>query len=414
MNESTPEEQVAAPASRHSSGVCTLLACADPYRVGVTAQALAGLYPRVETAGNGRDLDELALELCPDLVILDRLLPGSDTAEVISKLVGELPDVMVVVLTEQESYEECLRFYRAGARGYLDMGLEPSVLVEEIDELLHAHQTRRTKRYQARGAHHPGIWAFCGASDGDGRTSLVLSAAWELARHGEKVAVLDLDLLFGDLAFFLGVPRVRPDLSSLLEEELFLEPRIMRQHVRVHPSGIHLYPAPFSTTDAAAVNSDRLEQLVEALPRHYDHVLLDLPCGLPDEMAPILRRADLVMLVGGASLRSLKDMLVLERLMAANGIRQSRVRGLLTKLDEAGEIEPVLKRNTWIEFGLPKRQQSLKASIEAGQPFPCTAPMDPYCIAVRRLVTIDIPNTIAAMERRVNDRRVEDRRRVDP
>ena len=398
MSQLTPDPVAATPA-RPPPGVCALLACADPYRVGVTAQALAEKFPRVETAGNGRDLQELALELRPDLVVLDRLLPGMNVVEAVAGLVRDLPDVMIVILTERESFEECLRFFRVGASGYLDLRHEPTVLVEEIAAMLRAHQGRRSRRHQARGPHHPGIWAFCGASDGDGRSSLLLSAAYELVRHGERVAVLDLDLLFGDLAFFLGLPRVRPDLSSLLEEGLFLEPRVIRQHVRMHNSGIHLFPAPFSTTDAAAVDAGRIEQLVEALPRHYDHVLLDLPCGFPDELAPVIRHADLVMVVGGASVRSLKDMIVLERLMAAHGIHGSRVRGLLTRLGDPAAIESILRRNPWIEFGLPPRAKSLKAAIEAGQPFPCLEPMDPYCVAVRDLVTRQIPEALAEIER---------------
>lgn len=383
------------PPARPAPGVCALFACADPYRVGATSQALAEYFPRVETAGNGRDLRELALELRPDLVVLDRLLPGSDVVETVTRLRSELPDVLVVVLTDRELFEEGLRFFRAGAGAYLSCHEEPSLLVGQIAPLMRDHRARSARRGRARGPHHPGIWAFCGASDGDGRSSLLLSSAYELARHGERVAVLDLDLLFGDLSFFLGLPRVQPDLASLLAEDLFLEPRVIAQHVRVHRSGLHLFPAPFSTADAAAIDAGRIHQLVEALPRHYDHVLLDLPSGFPAELAPVLRLADLVLIVSGATVRGLKDLLVLERLMAAHGIRGPRVRGLLTRLEDTAEIEPILERNPWIEFGLPPRQHSLKSSIEAGEPFPSQEPLDPYCIAVRRLVTLEIPEALA-------------------
>lgn len=84
--------------------------------------ALLGLEADLEVVGeadDGAQAVTLARELRPDLVLMDLRMPGTDGAEATARIVTELPDVRVLVLTTYETDTDILRAVEAGATGYL-------------------------------------------------------------------------------------------------------------------------------------------------------------------------------------------------------------------------------------------------------------------------------------------------------
>ncbi|HVV07785.1 response regulator transcription factor [Amycolatopsis sp.] len=90
---------------------------------------LLGLLPGVEIAGAAADGDQavaLALELRPDVVLMDLRMPRCDGIEATRRLGARAPEVRVVALTTYADDRSVLDALRAGARGYLtkDAGAE--------------------------------------------------------------------------------------------------------------------------------------------------------------------------------------------------------------------------------------------------------------------------------------------------
>ncbi len=73
----------------------------------------------VGEAGNGRDAIELALQLRPDVVIMDLQMPEMDGIAATRALRERLPDTRVIVLTSFLDDDHVLPAIRAGATGYL-------------------------------------------------------------------------------------------------------------------------------------------------------------------------------------------------------------------------------------------------------------------------------------------------------
>src|SRR5262249_46075717 len=83
---------------------------------------LLGMLPGIEVAGaavDGDDAVRQALELAPDVVLMDLHMPGCDGGEATRQLTRARPGVHIVVLTSYSDDESVLAALRAGARGFL-------------------------------------------------------------------------------------------------------------------------------------------------------------------------------------------------------------------------------------------------------------------------------------------------------
>ena len=97
---------------------------------------------RVETAANGSEgLDALHREL-PDLVVLDRMLPGVSGDEILKAIRSDstTKEVPVLVLTAKREQEDRIQGLELGADDYLTKPFSPRELVLRVDAILRRAQ----------------------------------------------------------------------------------------------------------------------------------------------------------------------------------------------------------------------------------------------------------------------------------
>jgi DNA-binding NarL/FixJ family response regulator len=105
----------------------------------------------VGEAGNGRRAVELAVQLRPDVILMDIRMPAGDGLEATREILGTsaLDAPRIIVLTTFELDEYIAAAIRAGASGFLVKDTEPAELVRAIrvvhdgDALLSPSVTRR-------------------------------------------------------------------------------------------------------------------------------------------------------------------------------------------------------------------------------------------------------------------------------
>ena len=86
----------------------------------------------VGEAEDGTQAVAMAVELAPDVVVMDLRMPGLDGIEATRRLLVAHPDTGVVVLTMFEDDESVFAAMRAGARGYLLKGAEQDEILRSI------------------------------------------------------------------------------------------------------------------------------------------------------------------------------------------------------------------------------------------------------------------------------------------
>ena len=95
----------------------------------------AGDFEVVGHAGDGEDAVRVALELTPDVVVMDVLLPVKDGIETCREIKGALPDTQVLILTASTGESDALDAVLAGASGYLPKDSDKERLLATVRDV---------------------------------------------------------------------------------------------------------------------------------------------------------------------------------------------------------------------------------------------------------------------------------------
>lgn len=95
---------------------------------------------------NGTEAIDLAGKLCPDIVLLDLVMPKMDGVEATSRIKATCPAARVIILTSFGEDDKVFPAIRAGAQGYLLKDIRPNELVQAVREA-----------YQGKTQLHPAI-----------------------------------------------------------------------------------------------------------------------------------------------------------------------------------------------------------------------------------------------------------------
>ena len=117
----------------------------------------------VAEAADGREAVSRAIDSRPDLVLMDIRMPVLDGIEATRRLLAEVPDARVLILTTFDLDEYIVDAFRAGASGFLLKTAPPHQLVaavrtvQEGDALLAPASTRKLIEQIARPPTAPAV-----------------------------------------------------------------------------------------------------------------------------------------------------------------------------------------------------------------------------------------------------------------
>ena len=132
---------------------------------------------------------------------------------------------------------------------------------------------------------------------GVGKTTLVACMAAAAARMGLRAAVLDLDLMFGNLHSLYAVDAPR-DLARIVADDGLRDEDVEGSAMRVGP-GLTLW-GPVADAERAELLGLPCEQLVGALRGLADVIIADTSVFWGDAVAAVVARCDRCLVVGGA------------------------------------------------------------------------------------------------------------------
>ena len=94
----------------------------------------------VGSVSNGKDAIQAALRLKPDLIFMDLVLRDMNGADATERILAQLPDTPVVILSASHTAEHIYRALRAGARGYVMKEGIGAELIQAVEAVLAGRQ----------------------------------------------------------------------------------------------------------------------------------------------------------------------------------------------------------------------------------------------------------------------------------
>lgn len=189
----------------------------------------------------------------------------------------------------------------------------------------------------------PVICAISG-SGGCGKSTIVATMAHASSLLGLRAAVLDLDLMFGNLYDLLGVDAQR-DMAALIEPSAagaLTELDIVATSMRVAP-GVTLW-GPVAAPEQAELMARPVELLLDVLRRESDVVFIDTSVFWGDAVAAAVAASDRCLVVGDAAVSSATSASRVIELASRVGVPRTRMSAVFNRFGARGADEDVAMR----------------------------------------------------------------------
>jgi pilus assembly protein CpaE len=274
----------------------------------------------------------------------------------------------------------------AGARDFLTKPPMGDELISAIRRAGAMAQSERAKTIQpqitpvvgnigpmhAYGGSRGKIVTIYSPKGGTGCTTLAVNLALTLHNEDTRVALVDGNLQFGDVAVFMNEQGKNTivDLAPRAEE---LDPEIVEEVMLKHAaSGLHILAAPSRPEYAEKVSSGQFTKVLEYLRQMYAYVIVDTATLLTDVTLAAIDASDLVVLVTTQDIPSIKNCRLFLDLSQTLGIERDRILFIMNRYDKRINITPDrvtenLKQE--VVSVIPLDEQTVTKAVNRGVPF---------------------------------------------
>lgn len=308
----------------------------------------------VGVARTGKEAIQLSQDLNPDVVLMDINMPDMDGISATEAIRAKQPAIQVIILSVQGDQNYMRRAMLAGARDFLTKPPMGDELISAIRRAGAMAQTERAKNVQipiapvagnmgpmvSYGAPKGKIVTIYSPKGGTGCTTLAVNLAITLNNEDTRVALVDGNLQFGDVAVFLNEQGKNTivDLAPRAEE---LDPEIVEDVMLKHAaSSLHVLAAPSRPEYAERVSSSQFAKVLEYLRQMYAYVIVDTASLLTDATLSAIDVSDLIVLVTTQDIPAIKNCRLFLDLSQTLGIERDRILFVMNRYDKRINITP--------------------------------------------------------------------------
>jgi len=331
----------------------------------------------IAEAANGEEAIFIVKELKPDIVLMDINMPVMDGIRATEEISLNVPESTVIIMSVQGETEYVRKAMTAGARDFLCKPFDIDELSETIIKTWNLELKRREKAsvFNQCDDLKPRVVTVFSTKGGVGKTTIAANLAVSLARKTKKrVALVDLDLQFGDVAVMLNVS-VKNTVSDLVKEFAQLDKALLDEYMVTHFSGVKVLPAPIKPEYAEYITGNHVEKIINTLRESFSYIIIDTAAGFHESVLTALDLSDRILLVSTLDLPSIKNIKTGLDVMETLHYPEEKIHIVINKASEQygikyRDFEDTLQKK--IKFFIPEDNQTVIASANKGLPFVMT------------------------------------------
>jgi pilus assembly protein CpaE len=339
----------------------------------------------VGAATNGEEGIQMALELQPDIVLMDINMPGVDGITASERISQQVHFCQIIMMSVQGEADYLRRSMLAGAREFLIKPFSSDELVSSIRRVYQLGATRRqsmpsmgqvpagTSAATLATPQEKGkIVTVFSAKGGVGCSTIAVNMAIALQQNAaSKVALVDTSLQFGDIGVLLNLyaSRTIADLVTHIDE---LDNELINDIFIAHSSGVKALLAPPRPEVADTVTPAIVVDVLERLRNMFDIIIVDTSSMLDDLVLSVLDISDKIIVVTTPEIPAIKNAKLLFEVTEALEYERERIMFILNKVDKrinirAEDIEANIKYK--LEAQLPLDERSVTTAVNQGVPY---------------------------------------------
>jgi len=249
-------------------------------------------------AGTPAKLTTLADEAVPDVLVVDQPRADEGELEGLERLGLLFPRMSFIVLSGDLSQDFLLRAMRAGVREVLSAVPQPAALAQALDRI--------AEKLGNQGGTNGKVLAFISCKGGSGSTFLATNLAYALST-GKRVALIDMNLQFGDASLFVSDIKPLATLSDVATQIHRLDPSFLASSMVSVTPNYSVLAAPADPSHASDVKPEHIDAIVKLARRQYDFIVLDVGRSLDPVSIRALDHADTIYPVLQMTLPYIRD-----------------------------------------------------------------------------------------------------------
>jgi pilus assembly protein CpaE len=371
-------------------------------------QKLLGFEDDIEVCGtacDGRRAIEAAHRLKPDVVLMDVNMPELNGIQATEVLASEVPGSPVIIMSVQGERDYIRRAMQAGAREFLIKPFSGDELIASIRRVHQLEQKKGTFLANAavttpvHGAQpapvrRGEVFLVFSGKGGVGKSIIASNLAIALGMEtGARVALVDLDLQFGDIGVLLNLDHAR-SITDLADPAASGDSEYINEVLAKGPEGIQVLLAPISPELADLVTADHLRAIMQELRRSFDFIVVDTASHLAELNLEAIELATRVIVVTALNIPAIKDTKLTLKVLESLNVEPDRILLTLNRSDAHSEFNKEAVENNLrfpIALQIPHDPKAVSTSVNRGAPFVSANPEAEISRSIRELVSQLVP-----------------------
>ncbi|HEY4537867.1 MAG TPA: P-loop NTPase, partial [Erysipelothrix sp.] len=285
------------------------------------------------------------------------------------------PRTIPIVIAESYSPEMLHKVMQTGVHNILPLALSSEKMQAQIEFIVQNEKSRlsalETSNNQNRMSKVITVFSSKG---GIGKTTFAANLAVSLAQTGQKVALLDFDLEFGDIDTVLRI-KSEETISDLIQEMSVATVDTIRKYMTVHSSGVNVLAAPNSPEYADNLSSGQVDKIISTLRNHYDYLIIDTTSSFKEINLTCFDASSEVMYLTSTDISSIsrtkKGLIILESLIGREKIKLIVSDQKPSRIN-VKNISSALDYQVWKT--IPHDEKLIVESINLGKPYVLSDP----------------------------------------